>query len=498
MNASEDRSVSGLDRTFTAGLAWTAGAKWATQLITWASVLLLTRLLSPADYGIGEIAGLFTTLANVLAEFGIGNAVLHMPHLSKRALAQLNLFSCLFGVTVFTLANLAIPTVAAFFHTDQFWLFVVDNLTLVITGFQSVPMGLLQRELNYRRISYADCAMVLVQAVCTVILAWRGFGFWALVIGVIAGKIVGAIIVCSWKPVGFSWPRLKEIAEPLRMGWHSAIGRIAWALSTQADTFVVGRFLGESTLGAYRLATTLASAPADKIASLLMRAAGPMFANVKDDQAMVRRYYLLLTEFFTLTIMPLMVGLALVSPLAVRVVFGTAWSASVGPLRWLALFMIVRTLSTLTDQVLNSQLRTAFLAKISVVLLCIMPPALAFAAVRFGASGVAATWVALTPLALLAGVVVLLGEIRLSVADYLNSLLPASVGCVVMSLGLWLFSRFVPLPGLPPAVLLGVSVMVGAALYLSTIWLAFRERPRRYLRFLSGFRGKSAATIVSA
>ena len=45
-----------LDEKFAGGLAWTAGAKWATQILTWASVLAVARLLSPSDYGVGGIA----------------------------------------------------------------------------------------------------------------------------------------------------------------------------------------------------------------------------------------------------------------------------------------------------------------------------------------------------------------------------------------------------------------------------------------------------------
>src|SRR6266540_2075467 len=94
-----------LDAALAGGLAWTAGAKWVTQLVTWISVLVAARLLSPSDFGVVEMAGIVGTLTIVLAEFGIGSAVLQMQELDQKILAQLN--------TVVFLVNLAAFLISA-------------------------------------------------------------------------------------------------------------------------------------------------------------------------------------------------------------------------------------------------------------------------------------------------------------------------------------------------------------------------------------------------
>src|SRR5277367_6759465 len=100
-----------LDKMLAGGLAWTAGAKWATQFITWASLLVVARLLSPSDYGLGEMAGFLLVLSNVMAEFGVGTAVLYLPELTRKTLAQLHLFSCILCTGVFLIASCAAPFV---------------------------------------------------------------------------------------------------------------------------------------------------------------------------------------------------------------------------------------------------------------------------------------------------------------------------------------------------------------------------------------------------
>jgi O-antigen/teichoic acid export membrane protein len=203
------------------------------------SIFIVARLLSPTDFGIGEMAGAFTVITNVMAEFGVGTAVLHMPELTRKTLAQLHLFSCLLCAVIFLLATLASPLVAIFFRSEHLPMFMANNTQLLLTGFMAVPMGLLSRDMDYRRLSLLEATGVIVQSVVTVFTAWLGWGYWALFAGNIAGKITGTIMVCSWKHVGFEWPRWKDIQAPARLGYQTAIGRTAWSLYSQADGIVV-------------------------------------------------------------------------------------------------------------------------------------------------------------------------------------------------------------------------------------------------------------------
>ena len=477
-----------LDARFAGGLAWTAGAKWATQILTWTSLLAVARLLSPSDYGVGEMAGTLTGVSNVMAEFGIGTAVLHMPELSRKALAQLHTFSCLLCAGVFALATLASPFVASFFHSEHLLIFIANNGMLLLTGFQAVPMGLLSRDMDYRRLSLLEAAGVTVQSVITVFTAWLGWGYWALFAGNAAGKIAGTLLVCSWKHVGFAWPRWQDIRAPAQLGYQTAIGRTAWALYTQADGIVVGRVLGASVLGTYRIGVSLATAPAEKVSTLLMRAATPLFANVKDDHSLVRRYYLILAEILSLLVLPLMVGLAIVTPLAVPVVFGTKWIAAIAPVRWLSLFMIVRTMGVLTEQVLISQRMTRFTMRMSIFNFVVMPISFVAGAHWQGIGGVAAAWLALSPFTIVPLVIILLRTIHLPYQRYIAALIPSLVGSAAMCFSVLALRQWFLPASWSPKTMLAVQVAVGGAVYGAVLLGFFRERILRYARFLQNMR----------
>ena len=479
---------SSLDAKFAAGLAWTAGAKWATQVLTWGSTLVVARILFPADVGTAEIAGLFFGITNVLAEFGIGTAVLHMPELKQRTLGQLNLFSVLICSVAFILGVAASPLLALFFHSDHILFFAANNVAFLITGIQAVPFGLLQRDMAYRQLSLMEASMAFVQAVVTIAAALAGWGYWSLWAGGGAGRVTATLLMYYWKPVSFAWPRWEDIRRPVEMGRHVAISRVMATAGSMADSIVVGRMLGESALGSYRMAMNLASAPAEKVSSLIMRTATPLFANVMDDTPLVRRYYLIIAEFLSLVVMPLMLGLVIVAPQAVSVILGPRWVSATAPLQWLSLFMIARVLGVLAEQVLVSQRLTRLTMRISTANFFVMITAFIVAAHWKGPAGVAAAWVVLSPITIFPLLFILLRSIHLKAREYAGALLPAAVGSAVMSLALTLLSRSLSSAQLSANVSLPLFVVAGGIVYGGVILALFRGRVARYTNFLSNLR----------
>src|SRR5271166_2395619 len=87
-----------LDRHLVRGLAWTGGVKWGSQVVTWASTLIVARLLRPEDYGIVGMAAVYLGLITLISEFGVGTAVVTLRELTADQTAQLNSLSLMLGL----------------------------------------------------------------------------------------------------------------------------------------------------------------------------------------------------------------------------------------------------------------------------------------------------------------------------------------------------------------------------------------------------------------
>ncbi len=467
------------------GVAWTVGAKWLSQIVSWPSVLVLAKLLTPADFGLSEMAGFYFVVTNVMAEFGIGMAVLQMRELDMAVTAQLNTIASLFGVAAFLLSVAAAPLIAAFFRAPQLHdLVIVASVSFILTSLEAIPLGLLQRDMNYRLLSFAESIQALVTAFVSVGCAFAGLGYWSLTIGVLTGRACNiAYVVCN-RRAGFAWPRFTQVSAPLHFGMEIAVQRVVGSVNGLSDGLIIGRTMGQSSVGAYRFAANLASVPVEKLGTLIMRVTGPLFSRVQHDRELMVRYFLIFTETLAMTTFPLLFGLAIVAPETVELVLGPKWAAAAAPLRWLAIFMTLRTMLALMNQLLATLRLTRFAMWISLITFVLMPVAFYIGSAR-GVGAVAAAWLLMSPITVLPVAWKVLRAIGCSAGRYLDALLPALAGSCAMLIVVVALRAWMPTRGWTG---LGAEVGAGALAYGICLWLLFRSRVMRFVRFFAGLR----------
>jgi teichuronic acid exporter len=476
-------SNSPLHRTFLTGFAWTSITKWLTQGITWFSVFYTARLLSPEDVGLASMAGFLGIVAQVLAEFGLGSAVMQMKQLKDRELGQLHVISMGLGLLSIAFCVAVAGWTAEFFHQPLLKeLLIWNSLGFLVMAVQAVPQGLLQRDLDYRRLSLTEGWQALTQAVLLVVCALAGLRYWSFLVATISGRVVAAGLAWYWKPVPLGWPRWGEIQPVLRFGLEVSGARLSSSLALQADGLVIGRVMGEGPLGIYRMAINLASAPVEKVAQLLMRVTGPLFARLNDDRVEMGRYFFVLSDALVIVLAPLTVGFMVTMPEMVDVVLGEKWRGIVEPSRWLALYMSLRSLTSLAQQVVVSLGQTRFFFWTSLLNLVALPPAF-YVAGQYSLEWVAAVWVITTPLLLLPQVWMALRQMQCSIRSYVRLLLP-SLGCAVgMGLAVWGAREALP-SAMASWQKLGVEVTVGGVVYAGLLWKVHGANLVRYYNII--------------
>jgi O-antigen/teichoic acid export membrane protein len=482
-----------LDHALVGGVAWTVGAKWLSQLVAWPAVLIMARLLSPSDYGLNEMAGFYFVVTNVVAEFGIGMAVLQMRELDMAVTRQLNTVAAMSGALAFLVSVAAAPLIAAFFRAPALHdLVIVASLSFILTSMEAIPLGLLQRDMDYRLLSVAESVQAVVTSCVGVGCAYAGLGYWSLVVGNLAGRAGNIALVVYSRPVRFAWPRFSQVAAPLRFGMEVAVQRIVGSISGLSDSMVIGRTMGQAPVGAYRLAGNLASTPAEKIGGLIMRVTGPLFSRVQHDRELMLRYFLIFTETLAMTVFPLLFGLAIVAPETVELLLGPKWAMAAAPLRWLALAVSVRTMLPLLNQMLATLRLTRFGMWMSILTFVLMPIAFYVASSR-GVGAVAAAWLLMSPITVFPVALKVFREIGCGVIQYLNALLPAIAGSGAMLLAIVALRSHLTLHGWPR---LAAEVVAGGLAYCICLWGLYRHRVMRFVHFFARLRESKAAVVA--
>lgn len=476
-----------LDRALISGLGWTGSAKGLTQLVSWGTTLVVARFLAPSDYGIIGMAQAYIGFVQLFNELGLGAAMVQQRHLGHDDLARLGGLSALVGTLALAL-SLALSGVVALAYGEPRVgpVVAVLSVTFLLSALQVLPNALLGRDLDFKRLAQVDAAEALTQAAVTLTLALAGFAYWALAAGIIAGRASSLVMSVWYRRHPLRWPRqLRQLAQTLTLSGHLVGGRVAWYVYNNSSIAIVGRVLGSSAAGAYSFGWQIASIPVDKIAAILSRVAVPVFSAVQHDRVAMGRYLRGLTEGIVLLTFPITLGLALVADHFVLVVLGPQWEAAIVPLRLLALFTAVKSITVLFSNVLVAvgQARRAMLS--SVAAACVLP-VLFLVGTRWGNAGVAAAWfVGFLAVILPLTFPITLRSVQMPVTSFLGALWPASAASGVMVAAVAAVRTLMP-ESWSLSLQLAVEVGTGALAVGATIGLGLRSRVRRYRDLFAG------------
>ncbi len=476
-----------LNRKVLGGVAWTAAAKILGQVIAWSCTIFVARLLEPTDYGLIGMSGVFIGFVQLITEMGLANAVVFLRTLSRQQIAQLNGLALGVSLAAMAFSVAAAPFVASFYGEPRLVLIIiVASLSFLIMGLRAIPYGLMERAMDFRYLALLEIGQTAVTGPLTLFLAWKGHGYWSLVIGVLAGHAFGTAVMVLRDPRGFAIPRVAALGEAIRLSYHIVVARVAWYAYSNADYAVVGRRMGADPLGAYTLAFTVASAPVDKITALLVRVTRPAFAAVQEHPAEVKHVFLSTSAALAFITIPASVGLAVLAPDLVPFAFGDKWTAAVLPLMLLSLATPIRSLAPLLPLILNATGDSRFAMLINLAALAVMP--LTFLAASFvGLGAVAAVWVLIYPLLVLPAARRVGRRIGLTGREYLAATGPPGLGALVMG-GLVLAVRTALPADWPAAVRIALLVGLGVTIFTAVMFIFFRSRTIEYLGALKKLR----------
>jgi len=493
--AGEQYDKATLDRSLVRGVAWTGGIRWATQIVTWLSTLMVARVLSPEDYGLVGMAAVYLGLLTMLSETGLGTTIIAMRDLRGKQLGQLHSIAALMGIAGFLVSCVVAGSLAAFFTAPLLQGVVIAlSANFVIVSLRTVPRASLQRTLRFGRVALIDGVNSLITAATAVVLAFAGFRYWALVGAALTGSVVATAIALFSEPVRFERPRPNELSGALRVSRDIIVSSLSWYVFQNADFFVAGKLLGTAALGAYSFAWNIAYSVVEKVTGLLTGVTSSIFSAAKHDVPLLRRYLTQIMGALALILLPATVGLALVAGDLLLIV-GEKWRPAVVPLQLLVMYASVRSLTPILSQALTIAGDTRFNMTRSVVAAIVLPIGFVVGA-RWGITGIATAWIVchapVVTFPLLRRVDSRLG---IGLSAYVTVLRPAVVSTVVMALAVLAVSLTLP-AAVPGAALLVVKILTGAAFYAGALWFLFRERVLALVRLRTQLRGGGPAPAI--
>jgi O-antigen/teichoic acid export membrane protein len=336
------------------GVLWTGLSKGAEEVLQLVALIVLARLLSPSEFGLFAATMVVIKFSAIFAGIGVAPAIVQRPSLDDRHVRVGFTLSVLLGLAVAAVVWGGAHTIAELFRIpDLAPVLRAACIVFVWQGCSMVAQALAQRALRFRWLAVVDaCALAAGFVLAGPLLAWQGYGVWALVGALLTQNFVRMVLLLAGQP-HLKRPLLERraIGELLYFGGGFTLARIGNYLATQADRLVVGRWLGAPTLGLYSLACQFVTAPAYLVGQVLDRVLFATMARVQFEPARLTRAYRSGISVCALLVLPSSVVTVLVAPEIVLVLLGTKWAGVVEPLQVLAFAMLLRTSYKISDSV---------------------------------------------------------------------------------------------------------------------------------------------------
>lgn len=471
-------------------LSWSVVGQILKQGGNVAIMVALARLLGPSEFGLVAMVSVFSGLARLFVELGLGSAIIRSKHLSAEQLSTIFWLNLGSGVTMTLLFAAVSPWIAAYYGQPE-----VLRLTIWLGGaftlnaLSVVHRNLLARDLAFRQLALVESTSALGAGLLAVVLAARGAGAYSLVAQQLAEPALAAALL--WlrrefvpRPV-FRW---RAIREQLGFGGHLVGFSVVNYFARNVDDAVVGRYFGDGPLGIYNRAYNLMLMPLREISAVVSRVMYPALAQIQDEHAEVRRLWLKGIRQISFITFPIAAILIVTAEPLVVTVFGQQWLAVAPVLQLLMPAGALSSIGTTAGWIYLSQGRSDWMLKWELVSASVRVAGI-FAGLPWGIEGVAAGFT-LSTLSLAYPLFVVPGKLvqarfRLFVKATAASLTTAAC------LGACLYgvSRLLP-ASWPPFVTLTVLFLLGLGGYAGLAWWTKAEA---FVEFLAMVRGRRRA-----
>ena len=331
--------------------------------------LVLVRLLTPHDYGLASMALVFSTLVLTVSDLSMGNALVQRAHITEADRSTVFWSSLALG-SFLALAGVALSgALADFYHEPAVQpLFAAISISFVLMPLQTTQHALLLRDMQFRLISIRGAVGAVIGGLTGITAALLGAGAWALVLQQIAVALTATILLwtcTSWRPhFVFSWRSLRDLGG---YGLNLAGGQVLIFGRNNADNILIGRFLGSAALGLYGLAFNLMFLPLSRLIVPVQETLFPAFSQWQYDLDRIGRAWLRALQLVAAVLAPALLGIAVVAPDAVDVVFGPKWDAAVPIIQLLALVSLAYCLAQLGQRVFGALDQTGFVFRFCLI-----------------------------------------------------------------------------------------------------------------------------------
>lgn len=357
----------------TRALFWSLLDVGGSQGFAFLLYVILTRILSPAEYGVFTLAVAIVAIANVVFYHGFADVLIQREDADEDARSTAfwvnMILGCSIGIAIFLAAR---PIAALFGEAQVGPLLEALAVLCPLRALVSVHEALCRREMRMAVFAVRAFATYALGGAIGIVLALKGWGVWSLVICQLAQAAI--IVLVTWASVRWV-PRLRfsrrAFMETAAFGRNFMAAGLLASAAEKIDSIVIGLVLDATAVGYYNLAFKVLQAVQFVTLAPLAQIMMPVLSRLAFDLAAFRTEHVRLVTAALAAYLPAIAGVGVLAPVLVPIAFGPQWAGAVPVVQAMCLACFTLPLWFLTGQTLaalGQPERYAHLAAIHVVL----------------------------------------------------------------------------------------------------------------------------------
>ncbi len=348
MESRDDKGVRDLRQRMADGAAWMVAARLADRTLGFVCTLVLARLLMPSDFGLIAMATSLLAFVELFASFGFDTALVRdqgagREHFDTAWTLQL----LALGMTGTLMALIAYPASWFFFEPRLVPIVLCLALVSLVQGCENIGVVAFRKELDFRREFLYMSGKKLCAVGVTIPLAFAFQNYWALVGGIVIGRVAGVVLSYIMHPYRprLSLSRWRELFKFSK--WLLIVNGIDFIKFRYAD-LILGRMAGPSVLGIYSVGTDIGMLASTELGAPINRAVFPALSRIGHDIGALRMEFVAVLGVMAIVILPASVGLSATASLFVPLLLGDRWveaAVVVSGFAWVGAFAALQNAS---------------------------------------------------------------------------------------------------------------------------------------------------------
>jgi len=342
------------------GVGWNSLDRVANYGIGFIVGIILARLLSPEEYGLIGIIGIFIAIFNIILDSGLSTALIRKDGVTNIDYCTVFWTNLVISLILTGILFWGAPLISAFFNRPELIPYIqVMSFILVINALSITQQARLTKIIDFKTQTKISLLAHIFSGVIGIVMAYTGFGVWALVAQQMSSRLFTTILLWIynnwWPNLHFSWESFKDL---FGFSWKLLVANIIQTLFNQVYQAVIGKVYNPQTLGQYTRAQQYGNLVSASIGDVVLKVSLPAMSTIQnEDERLIRAFRTMIkTTIFISSVF--LIGMAACATPLIYVLIGEQWLPCVPMLQILTLSLMLHPLQQININMLTVQGRS--------------------------------------------------------------------------------------------------------------------------------------------